>query len=179
MTVSAVPGQQASHELVIFDTLVFGSTSSPTLWGRYAAWLGRSLACIDPQSTIQTYVDDPGFIVTGNLEEAAHKLTRLLLWVRVSGYPIKLEKAAGGKSMEWVGGKITLHDHSQEVEISILPRRSPSFKGYGEHPSQAGSGVSSAPELRGRAQLCSRLGHAPQAVPVQLVGGAGGHRESE
>ena len=120
MTVSVVPGpEEGSQGLVIFDTLVFGSTSSPTLWGRFAAWLGRSLACIEPGATIQTYVDDPGLILSGTLEEAAHQLTRLLLWVRVAGYPIKLEKAAGGKTMEWVGGKLTLRDDCGEVEVSI------------------------------------------------------------
>ena len=70
-------------------------------------------------ATIQTYVDDPGFIVTGSLAEAARQLTRLLLSVRVAGYPIKLEKASGGKSMEWVGGKLTLQDDNREVEVSI------------------------------------------------------------
>ena len=106
MTVSAVPspsGGEGGHELVIFDTLVFGSTSSPTLWGRYAAWLGRTLTCVEPEAVVQTYVDEPRFVLRGNLEGAARQLTRLLLWVRVAGYPIKLERKPQGvrRSSGW------------------------------------------------------------------------------
>ena len=36
------PGTTGDMEIIIFDTLVFGAGSSPTIWGRYAAWLGRS-----------------------------------------------------------------------------------------------------------------------------------------
>ena len=119
MTVSAIPTENGEHQLVVFDTLVFGSASSPTLWGRFAAWLGRTLVCIEPEADVQIYVDDPGFVLVGELEEATRQLTKLLLWVRISGFPIKLEKASGGKSMEWVGATLTLKDLEQEVEISV------------------------------------------------------------
>ena len=119
MTVSAIPTAAGAHQLVIFDTLVFGSASSPTLWGRFAAWLGRTLVCVEPKADVQTYVDDPGFVLVGTLDEAAWQLTKLLLWVRVAGFPIKLEKASGGKSLEWVGATLTLKDDVGEVQISL------------------------------------------------------------
>ena len=33
-------------KFIVFDSLVFGSGSSPTIWGRYAAFLGRSLSAL-------------------------------------------------------------------------------------------------------------------------------------
>ena len=45
----------------VFKVLVFGSSSAPTAWGWYAAFLGRSTAAAvgtDPLR-LQVYVDDP------------------------------------------------------------------------------------------------------------------------
>ena len=45
----------------VFRVLVFGSGSAPTVWGRYGAFLGRSVAAVigpDPVR-LQVYVDDP------------------------------------------------------------------------------------------------------------------------
>ena len=62
VTTAALPNQTGQgHRVIIFDTLVFGAVSSPTLWGRVAAWLGRSWAAICPKTTVQIYVDDPAY----------------------------------------------------------------------------------------------------------------------
>ena len=52
---------------IVFDSLVFGSGSSPTVWGRFAAWLGRSLVavCDDTFVRAQVYVDDPLLALRG------------------------------------------------------------------------------------------------------------------
>ena len=163
MTVSAVPspsGGEGGHELVIFDTLVFGSTSSPTLWGRYAAWLGRTLTCVEPEAVVQTYVDDPGFV-----------LTRLLLWVRVAGYPIKLEKASGGKTLEWVGGKLTLNDELKEVEVSIPAEKVAKLQATTEE--LLGKPVIGARALRSFAGGLSFDDTPPATVLGQHLGGSG------
>ena len=89
-------------EIVVFDTLVFGAGSSPTIWGRYAAWLGRSATAITPRAGVQIYVDDPAFVLSGTLEKASWDLTVLLLWFAIVGFPIKLPKAEGGKTIGWV-----------------------------------------------------------------------------
>lgn len=120
VTTAALPNQTGQgHRVIIFDTLVFGAVSSPTLWGRVAAWLGRSWAAICPKTTVQIYVDDPAFVLEGTLKEASKELTLLLLWASVAGFPIKWEKASGGKSMTWIGATITLSDKDQEVKVSI------------------------------------------------------------
>ena len=59
--VAAKPKKKADDdmELVIFDTLVFGAASSPTVWGRFAAFLARTIVAVEPEVTCQLYVDDP------------------------------------------------------------------------------------------------------------------------
>ena len=113
-TVAAVPGA-----IVVFNTLVFGSASSPTLWGRMAAWLGRSTAAVtntDPQC----YVDDPIFVLFGpGLGAAAKDLAVALLWIAVAGFPTKLGKANGGKVIDWVGARIECHDDEQTVVVTL------------------------------------------------------------
>eukprot|EP00969_Alexandrium_andersonii_P203245 8981193-Alexandrium_andersonii.AAC.1 len=44
-----------------FRVLVVEAASAPTSWGRFAAWLGRSKACVaDPAKLwLAVYVDDP------------------------------------------------------------------------------------------------------------------------
>ncbi|CAK9106255.1 Uncharacterized protein SCF082_LOCUS49493 [Durusdinium trenchii] len=113
------PGHEDQMELIIFDTLVFGAGSSPTLWGRYAAWLGRSCASIMPRASTQIYVDDPTFVLAGTLETASEDLTTLLLWINVVGFPVKLAKAEGGKTISWVGAKLDLNDKDQTVRVTI------------------------------------------------------------
>ena len=113
------PGHEDQMELIIFDTLVFGAGSSPTLWGRYAAWLGRSCASIMPRASTQIYVDDPAFVLAGTLETASEDLTTLLLWFNVVGFPVKLAKAEGGKTISWVGAKLDLNDKDQTVRVTI------------------------------------------------------------
>ena len=51
------------RQFIIYDVLVFGSRSSPTIWGRYAAFLGRTLAAVVPEQRSQVYVDDPILVI--------------------------------------------------------------------------------------------------------------------
>ena len=118
-TTAAVEMPDGCKKIVVFDTLVFGSASSPTLWGRYAAWMGRTLACVVPTVSTQVYVDDPSFVLQGNLEEAAGDLAMVLLWLGVAGFPLKLSKAGGGKEADWVGARIEFHDEPREAHITI------------------------------------------------------------
>ena len=119
-TVAARP-KPDQMELIIFDTLVFGAGSSPTLWGRYAAWLGRSCASIMPRASAQIYVDDPAFVLAGTLETASEDLTTLLLWLMWwdsrSSWP--RQTAEGGKTISWVGAKLGLNDKDQTVRVTI------------------------------------------------------------
>ena len=116
---AAVPTKDEGQQILIFDTLVFGAATAPTIWGRYAAFLGRTLAAIQPQVGCQVYVDDPIFILTGDLKQAAKQLAITLLWMAVAGYPIKASKAVGGKALTWVGAGLTINDAEKTITVSI------------------------------------------------------------
>ena len=117
-TTAAIPGPGGSYYVVVFDTLVFGSGSSPTLWGRFAAWLGRTTAAVSATDP-QVYVDDPVYVMAGNMECSVRKLTHALLWTAVAGFPIKMSKATGGKQLEWIGALICCSDMEKAVRVSI------------------------------------------------------------
>ena len=112
------PNPQDGMEIIIFDALVFGAGSSPTIWGRFAAWLGRACAAILPEAGTQIYVDDPIFVLAGELSQAATDLTALLLWFAVAGFPVKLSKAEGGRAINWVGARLELDDVNATVTVA-------------------------------------------------------------
>ena len=103
----------------IFKVLVFGSVSAPTVWGRYAAWLGRSTSAIlrDRKFRMHIYVDDPVFVASGSLGEAVQTFTLALLWAGVAGFPLAWHKCDGGEMVDWIGAKISVTPGSTEVSI--------------------------------------------------------------
>ena len=107
----------------IFTVLVFGSASAPTVWGRYATWLGRSTATIvDPyRLRIQIYVDDPIYTIRGTLYEAAIEVSIALAWTMACGYPLAWPKSDGGKKISWIGVQYSAHSvPTPSVTITIL-----------------------------------------------------------
>ena len=114
-----VAHQDQRQQILVFDTLVFGAASAPTIWGRYAAFLGRTISAIQPQTGCQIYVDDPIFTLTGPLHQAARQLAVILLWMAVAGYPIKASKAVGGKALTSVGANLAVNDKDSSIAITI------------------------------------------------------------
>ena len=113
-TVAALGGRY-----YVFKVLVFGSSSAPTVWGRYAAFLGRSTAAVvgaDPLR-LQVYVDDPLYVCVAQLSRAARLFSVALLWALVLGYPLAWHKTEGGHDLRWIGAQITLYP--DDVRISI------------------------------------------------------------
>ena len=58
-TVASAELEDKKQFFIIYGFLVFGSRSSPTIWGRFAALLGRILAATVPENRTHIYVDDP------------------------------------------------------------------------------------------------------------------------
>ena len=107
---------------ILCDTLVFGSGSSPTVWGRFAAWLGRSGAAIlgrDSAGRLQIFVDDPILTLAGPSKGKRRLATRFLLWAAVCGYPLAWAKAAGGPKVVWIGASYSILNDS--IAITIPP----------------------------------------------------------
>ena len=108
-----------TRQFIIYDVLVFGSRSSPTIWGRFAAFLGRTLAAVVPEQRCQVYVDDPILAIPNSgAETAASTLTAALVWMALAGYPVKLPKAKAGRTVEWIGAQIAIMSN-RAVRVSI------------------------------------------------------------
>ena len=93
--------------------------SSPTIWGRFASWLTRSLVAVCPKLGTQTYVDDP--LITFDSRDPEHRLQlgAALLWFAVTGFPIKLSKADSGSTVTWIGASIQTDDELQATRVTI------------------------------------------------------------
>ena len=116
---SAAFKSEGKQKVLVYDVLVFGAVSSPTIWGRYAAWLGRTLSAINPSINIQIYVDDP--IMVYDSEDRDHRLHLgvSLLWAAVAGFPIKLEKSDSGQEVKWIGATIKAEPLTKQVVVTI------------------------------------------------------------
>ena len=113
-TVAALGGKY-----YVFKVLVFGSSSAPTVWGRYAAFLGRSTAAVigtDPLR-LQVYVDDPLCICLAEPPRAARLFSVALLWALAAGYPLAWHKTEGGRDLRWIGAQITLCPANVMIQI--------------------------------------------------------------
>ncbi len=103
----------------VFKVLVFGSASAPTIWGRYAAFAGRSTSAICGHMGIrmQMYVDDPVFIASGSLAQATQGITVALLWFSILGLPLVWKKSDGGSSITWIGAQMSVSPGKFTVTI--------------------------------------------------------------
>ena len=119
-TVAAAEMERGKQAFIIYDVLVFGSRSSPTIWGRFAALLGRILAATVPENRTHIYVDDPIICVPRERDQAAHLLTMSLLCIRLFGYPLKLSKAAAGPSVKWIGAQLTVDTDEDGPFVKVL-----------------------------------------------------------
>ena len=85
----------------VFDVTIFGSRSSPTVWGRYGAWLGRSTSSLFQRTElrVEVYVDDPPMVAAGSPDTHRRLFTVALLWMAAAGFPLawaKAERGGGG-----------------------------------------------------------------------------------
>ena len=108
-------------EYVGYETVLFGGAGSPGVWGRAAAFLGRSgqsMFAAD-EVRIQVYVDDPWSVWRGPAETRARNLGTLLLWWRVLGPPISWKKVQVGAEVKWIGVHIAIRDRG--VDLTMDP----------------------------------------------------------
>ena len=107
------------NKFIMFDSLVFGSGSSPTVWGRFAAFLGRALASVfDPtELRPQVYVDDPLMVARGTATARSRRFTVALLWVAMLEFPVAWHKCEFGFHVRWIGARFSVG--SEQVSVSI------------------------------------------------------------
>ena len=105
-----------------YETVLFGGAGSPGVWGRAAAFLGRSGQAMfgADEARIQVYVDDPWSIWRGAAEDRARHFGYLLLWWRALGPPVSWRKVQVGRAVKWIGVEIALADGAVKVEMDAM-----------------------------------------------------------
>lgn len=95
----------------LFDVIIFGSRSPPTVLGRCAAWLGRSTSSIfDPSRLwVEVCVDDPPLAAAGTPQVRRERLTTAVLWMAAAGFPLPWHKATRGPTVTWIGDRSHTH----------------------------------------------------------------------
>ncbi len=105
--------------LFVFKVLVFGSASAPTVWGRVAALCGRVLAAVlqCDHARVQMYVDDPLVSLRGATDDLLREGSLFLATLVALGLPLSWAKAAGGRTLGWIGAQLTVApDH---ISVSV------------------------------------------------------------
>ena len=92
----------AFYHYLVSDTLVLGAEPSPLIWGRLAAFLGRTAQGLfeEWELLLQIYVDDPLWAVRGNRAERRRRTVVLLLFWQAMGAPISWKKGQKGELVE-------------------------------------------------------------------------------
>ena len=105
-----------------YRTVLCGGSGCPLLWGRAAAFLGRSGQGMFDEKELrtQTYVDDPATVVLGTPVAARRRAAILLWWWSARGLQISWKKGVFGKVVKWIGAVIDLRS-SVAVTITIAP----------------------------------------------------------
>ena len=106
-------------EFIGYETVLFGGAGSPTVWGRAAAFLGRSGQALFSATEVrlQVYVDDPWSIWLGDPNTRARNFGYLLLWWRVLGPPVSWKKIQVGKQVKWIGIHISILNGGIDLEM--------------------------------------------------------------
>eukprot|EP00435_Cladocopium_sp_Y103_P026794 s2314_g6.t1 len=118
-TVASAEMEDGKMAYIIYNVLVFGSRSSPTLWGRFAALLGRILACTVQEVQTHIYVDDPILCIPSHGDRAVHLLTLALLCTKLFGFPLKLAKASAGKNVKWIGAELSIDQDESGLHVLV------------------------------------------------------------
>ena len=69
--------------------------------------------------TCQVFVDDPIFVFDTRDPRHIGRLSRILLWTAVTGFPLKLEKSDAGSKVKWIGATIEAREEDKTAIVSI------------------------------------------------------------
>ena len=92
----------------IYETVVFGGGGSPLVWGRGAAFLGRSGQSLfsAAEARLEIFVDDPWTAWRGTLEVRRTNMVTLLLWWSALGLGLSWKKIELGLEVRWIGADV-------------------------------------------------------------------------
>ena len=109
----------ASGQYAAYAGVPFGLATAPLLWGRAAAWLGRTAQALHSkwEHRLQIYVDDPALVARGNRSTRTWTFARTLLFWAALGARMALHKVERGHVVKWIGAVYSVRVDGVQVSV--------------------------------------------------------------
>ena len=109
----------ASGQYASYAGVPFGLATAPLLWGRAAAWLGRTAQALHSkwEHRMQIYVDDPALVTRGTRSQRTWTFARTLLYWAALGARIALHKIERGHTVKWIGAVYSVKVDGVQVSV--------------------------------------------------------------
>ena len=103
--------------------VVFGGGGSPLVWGRAAAFLGRSGQALfsASEARMEIFVDDPWSAWFGTMSVRRKNMVTLLLWWTALGLDIAWHKISVGDCVRWIGADVAVS--GKDLAIVSIPAK--------------------------------------------------------
>ena len=109
----------ASGQYAAYAGVPFGLATAPLLWGRAAAWLGRTAQALHTKwdHRMQIYVDDPALVARGTRSQRTWTFARTLLYWAALGARIAMHKVERGHTVKWIGAVYSIRVDGVQVSV--------------------------------------------------------------
>ena len=109
----------ASGTYAAYAGVPFGLATAPLLWGRAAAWLGRTAQALHNKwdQRMQIYVDDPALVARGSRAQRTWTFARTLLYWAALGAKIALHKVERGHQVKWIGAVYAIRVDGVKISV--------------------------------------------------------------
>lgn len=117
------PGARA-NEFVMYTALLFGFKAAPLLMARLASMISRFLQSLflRGEGSLQTYMDDPLFILAGPLTRRNRTLALILYSLYAMGVNVAYAKGERGLRVNWIGVSFELDQAREHMKLTISQR---------------------------------------------------------
>lgn len=111
-------------EFVMYTALLFGFKAAPLLMSRLSAMISRFVQSLflRGEGVVQTYMDDPLFILAGPPSRRNRTLALVLYSLYAMGVNVAYSKGERGLRVNWIGVSFELDQPKEHMKLTISQR---------------------------------------------------------
>ena len=108
-------------EFVMYTALLFGFRAAPLLMARLSALVSRFLQSlfVKGEGCLQTYMDDPWFMLAGPLQRRNRNIALILYSLYVMGVNVAYNKGERGLRVTWIGVVFELELATDVLKLTV------------------------------------------------------------